>query len=326
MCRPADTCRTIATGGRRGLRYTAGTVPIALIALDFDPLLRLAGGLVVRWQAVALAAVVVAALVAAGLMARRARLRADDLLFIAIGVVPGAVLGGRIGYALLHVDYFASQPLVILDPGRGGFELGLAVLGGLVSGLAVAVLLQAPVGRWMHLVALPVLFALGAGKLSMVLGGAGQGQPSTLPWATAFLGPGPWSSLAPALPSQPAQAYEGLGTLALALVVGAALVARSGTVRDGRVLLGALALWAVVRAAVSLTWRDPAVVWVLNAGTLIALAMAVVLVAWLVVWTARGLGRDEGAAEPEADPDAEPPGELAAAPLVPPARADDPAA
>ena len=210
-------------------------MPTALIALDFDPLLHLVGGLVVRWEAVAIAAVIIAALVVAGLMARRASLRADDLIFIAVGVVPGAVIGGRIGYGLLHLDYYATQGAALLDPGRGGFELSLAVVGGVVSGLTVATLLEVPVGRWMHLVVLPVLFVLGAGKLAMLLGGAGQGQPAALAWATAFLGPGPWASLAPALPSHPSQAYEGFATLALALVArgGPRAPLRDGAGRPG---------------------------------------------------------------------------------------------
>lgn len=265
-------------------------MPTALIALDFDPLLHLVGGLVVRWEAVAIAAVIIAALVVGGLMARRASLRADDLIFIAVGVVPGAVIGGRIGYALLHLDYYATQGAALLDPGRGGFELSLAVVGGVVSGLTVATLLEVPVGRWMHLVVLPVLFVLGAGKLAMLLGGAGQGQPAALPWATSFLGAGPWASLAPALPSHPAQAYEGFATLALALVLGVVLALRSGTTRDGRSLLGALALWALVRAAVTLSWRDPAVLWQLNAGTLIALGVAALFVVAYVALVARARG------------------------------------
>jgi prolipoprotein diacylglyceryltransferase len=274
-------------------------VPTALIALDFDPLLHLVAGLVVRWEAVAIAGVIIAALIVMGLMARRATLRADDLLFIAVGVVPGAVIGGRIGYGLLHLDYYAAQPGVLLDPGRGGFELSLAVVGGLLSGLTVATLLEVPVGRWMHLVALPVLFVLGAGKLAMLLGGAGQGQPVALPWATAFLGPGPWASLAPALPSHPAQAYEGFATLALALVIGLVLAARGGAARDGRILLAALALWALVRAAVSLTWRDPAVVGELNAGTLIALGVAIAFAGAYLVLAARGMGETGGEAAPD---------------------------
>ena len=68
-----------------GLGYTAGTVPIAVIAFDFDPLLRLGDDVVVRWQTIALALVLAAVLVVAGVIARRIALRADDVLMIAIG-------------------------------------------------------------------------------------------------------------------------------------------------------------------------------------------------------------------------------------------------
>jgi prolipoprotein diacylglyceryltransferase len=122
---------------------------------------------------------------------------------------------------------------------------------------------------------LPLLFALGAGKLTMVLGGAGQGQPSSAAWATAYLGPGPWGSLAPSLPSHPSQAYEGVGTLVVLVLAVSVLAARarpSGS-PDGRAFFLGVAAWTLVRAAASLTWRDPAVVGPLNAGTLISLGV-----------------------------------------------------
>ena len=58
---------------------------------------------------------------------------------------------------------------------QGGFELSLAVVGGTLSGAVVAALLGAPVGRWLHAAILPLLVALGAGKVAMMLGGDGQG-------------------------------------------------------------------------------------------------------------------------------------------------------
>ena len=253
-------------------------MPIAIIAFDFDPLLRIADALVVRWQTIALAIVIAAALFAAGAMARRAALRSDDLLFIAVGIVPGAVIGGRLGYALLHLDYYGADPLAIFDPAGGGLELGLAVAGGLLTAGYVAKLLDAPIGAWLHVAVLPLLFALGAGKLTMVLGGAGQGQPSGAAWATAYLGPGPWASLAPSLPSHPSQAYEGVATL-IVLVLAVSILAARGNPSgspDGRAFFFGVAAWAFVRAAASLTWRDPAIVGPLNAGTLIALSFMVV--------------------------------------------------
>lgn len=262
-------------------------MPIAVIAFDFDPLLHLAEGLVVRWQTVALAVVIAAALIAAGWTSRRIGLRADDLLLIAVGVVPGAVIGGRIGFALLHPDYYGSRLVELADPSIGGLELGLAVVGGLLTGCAVAGLLGAPVGRWMHLAALPVLFVLGAGKLTMALGGAGQGQPTDASWATAYLGPGPWGSLAPALPSVPSQILEGAVTLLIAVAFGLLLIVGALRSRDGRVLLLALAAWAIGRAVVALTWRDPEVVGQLPMGSVIAVGIAVGCLVGVVAMTVR---------------------------------------
>lgn len=259
-------------------------MPIAVIAFDFDPLLRLADGLVVRWQTVALAAVIAAALVVAGLIARREGLRPDDLLFIAVAIVPGAVLGGRLGYLLLHLDYYGSHTEAIVDPAQGSLELALAIVGGTLSGSYVAALLGAPIGHWLRTAALPLLLVLGAGKLAMVLGGSGQGQPTDLAWATAYVGSGPWGSLAPALPSHPSQAYEGIATLAILLILTLSLAADAFQTRDGRLFFVAIGAWAVARAALSITWRDPAVFGVLNAGGFVAAAIALgCAVAWIVV-------------------------------------------
>ncbi len=284
-------------------------MPIAVLAFDFDPLLRLADGLVVRWQTVALVAVIAVGLLLAGLIARREGLRPDDLLFIAVAVVPGAVVGGRLGYVLLHLDYYGSHTPAILDPALGSLELALAVVGGLLSGSYVAGLLGAPIGRWLRTAALPLLFVLGAGKLAMLLGGAGQGQPTQLAWATAYLGPGPWGSLAPESPSHPSQVYEGLATLAVLLILTLALAADAFRARDGRLFFVALAAWAVVRAVVSLTWRDPAVVGGLNAGGLIAIVSAVGSVVAVMLVGRRAATQPQRPAEPEVrwnDPEARP--------------------
>jgi prolipoprotein diacylglyceryltransferase len=291
--------------------YTSATVPIATIAFDFDPLLRLADGLTVRWQTIALATVVAVCLATAGVLARRSGLRADDLLFIVIGAVPGAVVGGRIGYALLVPDTFAAGPLMLFDPAVGGLELGLAVVGGLASGWVVAILLGAPPGPWAHTSTIPLLVAIAAGKLTMALGGSGQGRPFDGAWSTAYSGPGPWVDLAPALPSHPSQIYEGVGTVAVAVLLLVATTMGAFRARDGSRLLAGVAGWAVVRAIVSTTWRDPAVTGSLPSGGLIAVLIAIVCIAGAVaasVWWPRRARAREAAAQPVwPDPETRPP-------------------
>lgn len=269
-------------------RYTARTVPIALISFEFDPLLRLGSDLVVRWQTVALAAVFAVVLVLAGLLGRSRHLRADDLLSITIGAVPGAVLAGRLGYLVLHPEAFAAGPAAFVDPSVGGLELATGVIGGALAASYVAMLLGTSVGAWAHLVAIPLLVAIGAGKLVMVLGGSGQGLPSELSWATAYLGAGPWGSLVPDLPSHPSQVYEGVATLSLATLL--ALFGWLGAFqsRDGRLFLIAVGGWALVRAAATTTWRDPVMAGPLPAGGWLALAVGLACLVLAGLITIRG--------------------------------------
>ncbi len=276
------------------------TVPIAVLTFDFDPNVQLFGDLTVRWGSIALVGAIVAALIVAGLLARAGGLRPDDVAFVAVGIVPGAVVGARLGYLIVHEKTFGSTPERLLDPSVGGLELGLAVVGGFLTGSYVASLLGPSVGRWLHLAALPVLVVLGAGKLTMALTGTGQGLPSDAEWATAYLGPGPWGSLVPALLSHPSQAYEGIATLAVLAILTVAVLLGAFRSCDGRLFFVAIGLWAVVRAVVSTTWRDPVVAGGLTAGGLIGVGIAVGCAVALVVLTVRR--RRTAPDSPPADP------------------------
>lgn len=269
-------------------------VALAAIAFDFDPYLRL-GDRAVRLETLAVALAVFAGLAAAALLAGRMpaddapigedtqkpaerdgrwHLRRDDLLFIALGAVLGAVVGARAGYGLLHADYFATDWRALLDPAQGSLELTLGVAGGTLTGIYVAALLDAPVSRWLHVAIGPLLLTLGLGKLAQALGGSGQGAPADVAWATAYLPPGPWGSAGAEIAAHPAQLYEA----AMALVVGIVVVilGRATPLRraDGRIYAVGIGLWALGRGLVASTWRDPAALGPLNAEQLICLAVA----------------------------------------------------
>jgi prolipoprotein diacylglyceryltransferase len=110
---------------------------LAAVVLDFDPYLRL-GDRAVRWETLAIAAAVLVGIIAMALIAGRTpahdtwigeeelpeeerdgpwHLRRDDLHFILLGAVPGAVVLGRLGYGLLHLDYYGTRWRDLLDPG-----------------------------------------------------------------------------------------------------------------------------------------------------------------------------------------------------------------
>jgi prolipoprotein diacylglyceryltransferase len=249
----------------------------AVIELAFDPTVR-GEGFAVRLETVALAITILVAILLAVRIAHvmPGALRRDDLLFVVLGIIPGAVVGGRLGYALVHLDYFGAHASALIDPAVGSLQLSLAVIGGLLTGWLIASLLDTPSGRWLHVATLPLLFALGTGKLVQALGGDGQGVPAAVPWATAYLGDGPWGSLAPEIPSHPAQVYEALGTALVALVIIGLLASGWFRARDGRVFFLALGLWGGMRFVVAFTWRDAAVAGPLNVDQLLSLLVVLV--------------------------------------------------
>jgi len=302
--------------------------PSAVIELTFDPIVTV-GDLNVRLETLGVALAIFVGLVVAALIARRSpvdttrppdapgeqpgdsnHLRADDLLYIAVAAVPGAVIGARIGYALVHRDFYQSNVGELLDIGQGGLQLSLGVVGGILTASIVARLLGAPLGRWMHALAIPLLLALALGKGAMVLGGSGQGQLTDVAWATAYLGPGPWGSLAPQMPANPSQAYEALATVAVMLVVIGLVASGVFRGRNGGAFLLALGLWAIARALVAFTWRDPQVIGPLNMDQVISIVIASVSLALMMVIggvsTARGrsAAANSGADTPGAASDA----------------------
>ncbi len=265
----------------------------AVVTLGFDPTLY-AGPFAVRWETLGLAAAVFVALLLAAVMARADRrfgvpagrpvLRLDDLLYLAVAAVPGAVIGGRLVLLLDFLGYYQARPGAILDPGQGSLSLLGAVLGGTLTVAAMCLLLGVPVRRWLDAGAVPLLVAVGLGKLAYLLGGGGQGAAWNGPWALAFSGPGPWLSALASVPAHPSQVYEAAWALSGALVLGLAVAFRRQPaaagpvpVRPGLRYAVALEWWLLGRVLIGFTWATPPVVAGLRTEQLAALAVLCVV-------------------------------------------------
>ena len=271
--------------------------------------------LLLRWDALAAFVTVVAAIALAAWLARRVDefgalrpLRMEDLIYIVIGILPGAVVGGRLLHGLAYIDVYGVDPAALLDPARGTLSLLGAVAGGTLTGIYVAHVLATPWRRWLDVAAPVLLLAIAGAKFAQFLGGGGQGSAFDGPWAVTFVGDGPWTSTLASLPAHPAALYEALWALAGLLVLSWVdafdvalrlplgfrqeagwLRARQlrgedvtfGRLRYGLPYLFALSWWLVGRFAVGFTSRDPAVVGPLRLDQ--ALALAGLVIALLLV-------------------------------------------
>jgi prolipoprotein diacylglyceryltransferase len=293
-------------------------VPPAVIAFAFDPMFR-SGAFAVRLETVAIALAILVGLLLAGWLATRTetasdlsgprpaaepgvpdtdRLRLDDMIFIVLAILPGALIGGRLGYALIHLDFYRANPQALLDPAQGALELALAVIGGTLTGAYAAFLLGESVGRWLHVATVPTLATLTLGKIALAFGGEGQGLPSDAWWATSYHGDGPWGSLAAAVPSHPAQLYEAGATFLVLVLMTRLLGAETFSRGDGRAFPFALMLWLLARAAVATTWRDQPLLGQLNAEQVMCVPLAVGCFVVLVVAGLMGRRQASRAAEP----------------------------
>ncbi|HJW21924.1 MAG TPA: prolipoprotein diacylglyceryl transferase family protein [Candidatus Limnocylindrales bacterium] len=294
-------------------------MPPAVLTFAFDPLLRIGDSASVRIEVIVLEVVFLAGIALAvrighqtptvGPYVPAPGLAASDLMFILVGSVPGAIVGGRLGYVVDHLDFYRANPNLIVDPTQGGFGLTLAVPFGILTGGIIAWLIGAPVARWMHAVAYPLLFVLATGKLAGLFGASGQGLPSDLPWATAYVGPGPWDSLAADVPSHPAAAYEAI--LVVVAIGGLVLAQRLEVVarRDGAALFVAVGLWGLARFAVAFTWRDDVILGPLRVDQALALlVVGLAAVGFVERWRAplQAVSRVEPEPEPEREPEPEP--------------------
>ncbi len=157
-----------------------------------------------RWDALALVGVLI---VAIGVWVLRLHeslgpaLRFDDVCFVLLGAIPGAVVGGRLVHVLDYADSYLPRPGTMLDLAHGSASLVGAVIGGALSAAYICRLLggrDRGLGRCRG--ACRCCSPSASASSRVMLGGGGQGAadrratggrvrvvadrgaPSTLPW------------------------------------------------------------------------------------------------------------------------------------------------
>lgn len=229
---------------------------MSLLVLPYpsiDPIILQVGPLAVRWYSLAY----IFGLLFAWRYMLHLAARSPDVAsqkdiddFLVWGTL-GVVLGGRFGYTLFYnFDYYASNPLVILQIWKGGMSFHGGLLGVIIAGLIFVKRRGISPLRFADIVACAAPIGLMLGRFANFINGELYGRVSDMPWAMIFPRGGPE-------PRHPSQLYEAVLEGFVLFVLLAALSRNKIIRKRPGVLLGIFLLgYSLARAIVEL-FREP---------------------------------------------------------------------
>jgi len=257
------------------------------IVINIDPVIGQIGPFQLGWYSVAiLLAVMVAVLIAAG-EAKRKGIPSAEIY----GLLPWVLLAGLVGARLFHVidrwEYYAGNPLQILQLQQGGLAIWGALAGGAAATVVYARVRHISLGRLADVAAPAILAGQIIGRLGCIINGDAAGGVTSLPWGFVYVHP--QSMIAGGLygvPTHPYPVYEMLWNGAVLLFI---MRLRHRLAKDGLLFLSYLSLYSVGRFVLSFVRQENAMLWGLQQSQVLAIAMLMASVAvFIYLWqTAR---------------------------------------
>lgn len=160
---------------------------------------------------------------------------------LALYLLVGGLVVGRLVFVLFNLSYYLENPLQILMFQNGGLAIHGSLLGGLLAGYWFAKKRKLSLGKLADIVAPGLILGQAIGRIGCFLNGDSYGKITTLPWAVKFQD---LEGL-----RHPAQLYEASLNL---LVFGIIWSLRKKEKFDGYFLLLYLILYSAVRFVVEI--------------------------------------------------------------------------
>ena len=153
-----------------------------------DPVAFRIFGLDIMWYAILICSAMVLATVLCCRRAASHGFTSDQILNMVIVCIPAGIIGARLYYVLFHWDWYSRELFEIINLRAGG----LAIHGGLIAGLGVAVLIcviqKLSILSLLDLAAPSIALAQSIGRWGNYFNSEAHGGPTDLPWAVTVDG------------------------------------------------------------------------------------------------------------------------------------------